>query len=430
MESLPLDRADIVRSAVELVPNRLYWAAVNLGKFSEVLKQEFRTHYIKPVFKNSIPHGASVRSVQSRFFCQKENADLNIPPAKARKSTGRNRVPIVRGCSFKVLYTDKVMCYKPLANDFGPVDLSSLHRYIDFVDENSDSETAIIHVSDHRRPAFCANSAYLVAAYAMLRYESNPAEICCRLSSVSRELIPPFRDASRSTHCTFPLTVLDFCEALQISRNLGWIDWYNFDVAKTERYQMVENGDLNWIIENRFLAFAGPSSDRIDEDGLDTLPPSHYVGLFRDLGVTDVVRLNVSNYDPLEFTSEGINHHDLFFEDGSCPPMKIVKDFLSRVERAKGAVAVHCKAGLGRSATLIGLAVMKQFGVSARHYIAWARVARPGCVIGPQQQFLVEMEPLMHGKIPHYNSCIISGEKGQGERLLKQKRKNRLNSCN
>ena len=425
MESLPFDRVDIVFSVAEVVPNKLYWAAVDIGKFAEVLKKEYRTHYIKPVLKASIRLGAAVRSNEPFRATGKENSDLNGSPTKARRAASGARVPCLRGTSLKVLYTDKVFYYKPLANDFGPVDLSTFHRFVDFADQAAESGTVLVHVSDYRRPALCVNSAFLVAAYAMIRFNASARELGSAFSTVNQELLPPFRDASRAMKTSFPLSVQDFCEAIQTAREHSWVDWENFDVAKTERLQQVENGDLNWIVEKKFIAFAGPSSTRLDEDGLDTLPPSHYVGLFREMGVTDVVRLNVSNYDACEFTSQGIKHHELFFEDGSCPPIKTVHAFLTAVQAAEGAVGVHCKAGLGRSATMIGLAVMKQFGVSAKKFIAWARLARPGSVIGPQQQFLLEMEPVMHGnKTLRSFVGTAGGEKGQGERLLKQKRKN------
>lgn len=47
-------------------------------------------------------------------------------------------------------------------------------------------------------------------------------------------------------------------------------------------------------------------------------------------------------------------------------------------------------AGLGRTGTLIACYIMKHYKFTAAEAIAWIRVCRPGSVIGPQQEFLIE----------------------------------------
>lgn len=53
-------------------------------------------------------------------------------------------------------------------------------------------------------------------------------------------------------------------------------------------------------------------------------------------------------------------------------------------------MAVHCKAGLGRTGCLIASYAMKHYKFPAAFFIGWIRICRPGSILGPQQHFLIE----------------------------------------
>jgi len=44
---------------------------------------------------------------------------------------------------------------------------------------------------------------------------------------------------------------------------------------------------------------------------------------------------------------KGFKHLELYFIDGTTPKPKIVQKFLEEAEKDEGAMAIHCKAGLG-----------------------------------------------------------------------------------
>ena len=56
--------------------------------------------------------------------------------------------------------------------------------------------------------------------------------------------------------------------------------------------------------------------------------------------------------------------HPLEFEDGGCPSDVQITYFINLIdyyEKKGQAVAVHCKAGLGRTGTLIGCYIMSKY---------------------------------------------------------------------
>lgn len=168
-------------------------------------------------------------------------------------------------------------------------------------------------------------------------------------------------------------------------------------------------GDFNWV-SPQFVAFASPQSEPTapipaSSPAYATLPScipeiptarisqpfknvlAHFVQ--RNVGL--VVRLNSELYCPSYFTALGIQHIDMIFEDGTCPNLPIVRKFIKLAHdmiAKRKSIAVHCKAGLGRTGCLIGAYLIYRHAFTANEVIAFMRFMRPGMVVGPQQHWL------------------------------------------
>lgn len=288
---------------------------------------------------------------------------------------------------------DNELVYEPFFADFGPLNLAMTYRYCRLLHAKMQDPTLmdkrIIHYCSHD-PKKRANAAYLICAYQAVVMRQSADAAFQPFSGIYPPFLP-FRDASCGI-CTFHLTILDCLKGLEKGMELNFFDWTKFDVERYEFFEKVENGDMNWVVPDKFLAFAGPSPTPTDADGYPAFTPEDYVPTFRNAGISLVVRLNKKQYDRRRFIDHGIRHVDLYFLDGSCPSREIISKFLHITENEPGAVAVHCKAGLGRTGTLIGLYSMKHYQFAARAFIGWNRICRPGSLLGPQQQFLCEMQ--------------------------------------
>ncbi|XP_032923715.1 dual specificity protein phosphatase CDC14A isoform X2 [Catharus ustulatus] len=272
--------------------------------------------------------------------------------------------------------TDEELVYENFYGDFGPLNLAMLYRYCCKLNKKlkyfSLSRKKIVYYTsfDQRKRA---NAAFLIGAYAVIYLKKTPEEAYRTLLSGSNPPYLPFRDASFG-NCTYNLTILDCLQGVN---------------------KRVENGDFNWIIPGKFLAFSGPHPKSKLENGYPLHAPEAYFPYFKKHNVTSIIRLNKKMYEAKRFTDAGFEHYDLFFIDGSTPSDSIVQRFLNICENADGAIAVHCKAGLGRTGTLIACYIMKHYKFTHAEAIAWIRICRPGSIIGPQQHFLEEKQAML-----------------------------------
>ena len=53
----------------------------------------------------------------------------------------------------------------------------------------------------------------------------------------------------------------------------GRFDYEKFDVEDYDFSERVENGDMTWVVPGKFLAFAGPHSRLIDDEGFPVFTP-------------------------------------------------------------------------------------------------------------------------------------------------------------
>nr|XP_040220960.2 dual specificity protein phosphatase CDC14C isoform X2 [Anopheles coluzzii] len=285
---------------------------------------------------------------------------------------------------------DEELVYENFYRDFGPLNLAMLYRYCERLNQELRKDELanknLIHYTA-KDPKKILNAAFLIGCYSIIYLHAT-------VQSAMKALAPVLKHAGGTKYCDASQTELRYLSLKDCfggvlkAHQRNFFNFQDFDHAAYEHYERVDNGDLNWIVPGKFLAFCGPHCQTHVANGVAVLGPDAYLEYFRRNHVTTVVRLNMRKYDAKAFTEAGFQHHDLIFPDGSNPDDDILQQFLKICESTGGAVAVHCKAGLGRTGTLIGAYLIKHYRFTAAEAIAWLRVCRPGSVIGQQQLWL------------------------------------------
>jgi cell division cycle 14 len=126
---------------------------------------------------------------------------------------------------------DNDLVYEPFFADFGPLDLGKMHLFCKELEKLlSDSQYKDFKIYHYCSTEFGkqANAALLMGSF-MIICLNKSAEEAWKIFLPYQSKFVPFRDATMSV-CTYKCTIYDCLKGLEIGLHLGWYNYQRFDV--------------------------------------------------------------------------------------------------------------------------------------------------------------------------------------------------------
>ncbi|WVQ72246.1 hypothetical protein IAR50_001795 [Cryptococcus sp. DSM 104548] len=351
---------------------------------------------------HSFPHPVAVFSPLFVF------TTLTPKEVLAHKSLAYGHPDNGKACSLFSL--DDELRYTSFASDHGPLNLAfTFHACIKIHEklERARDRRKPVCLYTTTEPKTKSNMILIAALYSLIVDKQPPWNAYRPIAHLE---VMPFRDAG-SGAMDYGLSSQDILYGIEKAISFGLLDLASFDPDEYQYYETVENGDLNVL--GPFIPFASPQEPAwisVIRSVKPTTPTSRprltpsksnvishtfrcVLEVFERQNVGLVARLNDELYDSRHFKELGMTHVEMYFDDGTNPPDDIVREFIrlaeETIEQKGKKVAVHCKAGLGRTGVLIGAYLIYKYQFTAQEAIGFMRIVRPGMVVGPQQQYMV-----------------------------------------
>lgn len=266
----------------------------------------------------------------------------------------------------------------------GPPNISIIYNFSNLLDSkvkhiNLNNRDIYYYIYIDDKSLYLLNSVFLICSYLIFKLNYNIQKlirILCECE-ILNDHPTQYKDCV-GFFGGYQSNLIDCLETLYFVKNKNYFILNKFNNKFYEYCNDFNYRDFN-IILSKIIAMRSPKNNN---------ELNNMIHILKKNNIKLLIRLNNDNTYDESLLLNNLNVSNLFFKDCKIPSINIIIKFIKLIDEYNEMIAIHCKAGLGRTGILICIWLIYKLNFKPEHAISWLRIYRPGSIHGYQGYFI------------------------------------------
>ena len=266
----------------------------------------------------------------------------------------------------------------------GPPNISIIYNFCNLLDSkvkhlNLNNRDIYYYIYIDDKSLYLLNIVFLISSYLIFNLNYNIQKIIRILSEceILNDHPTQYKDCV-GYFGGYHSNLIDCLETLYFVKNKNYFILNKFNNKFYEYCNDLYYRDFN-IILSKMIAMRSPKNNN---------ELNNMIHILKKNNIKLLIRLNNDYTYNESLLSNNLDVSNLFFEDSKIPSINIIIKFIKLIDEYNEMIAIHCKAGLGRTGILICIWLIYKLNFKPEYAILWLRIYRPGSIHGYQGHFI------------------------------------------